>query len=308
MSYAYCANPLDRAARSRQDPDWLARRLSDRRTRIVLLAGESPYMRIGENACPQPYWSIDTVNCPLDAVCAPVFLGLDEAGTATFAALLPCDGDGAPQPGRAPHGGRAIDLRSLAAQGVLPPQELGVLAQARSLLGWHATSRYCTTCAGECVSAEGGYKRVCRACGREHFPRTDPVVIMLVTHGDDCLLGRQPHFLDGMYSALAGFVEPGESIEEAARREIAEEAGIAVGAVRYHSSQPWPFPSTLMLGLIGEATSRDIDIDTNELEHARWFSRAEAARMLAGTHEKGLRTPANFAIAYHLIREFVQSG
>src|SRR5690606_33954888 len=150
MSYAYCANPLDRAARSRHDPDWLARRLSDRRTRILLPAGASPYMRIRENASPQPYWSIDTVNCPLDAVCAPVFLGLDEAGTAPCAAREPCQGEGAPQPGRAPQGGRATDLRSLAVQGDLPPQELGVLAQARSLLGWHATSRYCTACAGEC--------------------------------------------------------------------------------------------------------------------------------------------------------------
>ena len=204
-----------------------------------------------------------------------------------------------------PDNAKLIDLRSLAAQGVLTHSDLGVLAQARSMLGWHATHRFCATCGAPSAVAEAGYKRQCKSCGREHFPRTDPVVIMIVVHGDDCLLGRGPHFPEGSYSALAGFVEPGESIEEAARREVVEESGIKVGAVDYHSSQPWPFPSSLMIGLIGYAETRELVIDHDELQDARWFPRSEVKQMHEGTHPEGLFTPPPLAIAHHLVRAFV---
>lgn len=147
-----------------------------------------------------------------------------------------------------------------------------------------------------------------RACGAQHFPRTDPVVIMLAHDGDRCLLGRQPHFLQGMWSCLAGFIEPGENIEEATRREIAEEAGIRCGRVRYLGSQPWPFPMSLMIGCHVEALSTGLSVDRTELEAARWFARAEAAAMLDRRHPDGLTTPPPWAIAHHIIRAWVECG
>ena len=153
--------------------------------------------------------------------------------------------------------------------------------------------------------ADGGARRVCPACGRWHFPRVDPVVIMLVHRGEKCLLARQRHFTHNMYSALAGFIEPGESLEESVRREVMEEAGITVGQVRYHSSQPWPFPSALMIGCHAQGLSDDIAVDQTELEDARWFPRQEARGMLARNHSDGLFTPFSFAIAHHLIRAYV---
>jgi NAD+ diphosphatase len=157
-----------------------------------------------------------------------------------------------------------IDLRSLAVQGLLAPGDLNLLAQGRALLNWHQRHRFCANCGQRTTLADAGYRRHCEACGASHFPRTDPVVIVAVVRNGRCLLGRQPHFLPGVYSTLAGFVEPGESLEEAARREIQEESGIRVGPIRYHASQPWPFPASLMIGLIGEAETTDVwSITTN---------------------------------------------
>ncbi|MBK1623143.1 NAD(+) diphosphatase [Afifella marina] len=203
---------------------------------------------------------------------------------------------------------RAIDLRSLAVQGLLSAEDLGALAQARSLLAWHQNHRFCARCGSETEMRAGGVKRHCPSCEREHFPRTDPVVIMLVidpAQGNEaCLLGRQHRFQPGMYSALAGFLEPGETIEAAVRREIAEEAGIRTGRVRYHSSQPWPFVSSLMIGCHAEAASNDITRDESELEDCRWFARDEVRRMLAGTHPDGLTAPPEMAIAHRLIADW----
>jgi len=155
---------------------------------------------------------------------------------------------------------------------------------------------------------DAGWRRDCPSCGAQHFPRTDPVVIMLTERGDRCLLGRQPHFAPGMWSTLAGFVEPGETIEEAVRRETLEEAGVTTGAVRYFASQPWPFPMSLMIGCIATATSEDLVIDRNELEDARWFARDEVAEMLMRTHPDGLFVPPPIAIAHHLIRSFIEGA
>ncbi|MDQ0325164.1 NAD+ diphosphatase [Rhodopseudomonas julia] len=203
---------------------------------------------------------------------------------------------------------RAIDLRSLAVQGLLSADNLGALAQARSLLAWHQNHRFCARCGSETEMRAGGVKRHCPSCEREHFPRTDPVVIMLVIDSaqnhEACLLGRQHRFQPGMYSALAGFLEPGETIEAAVRREIAEEAGIRTGHVRYHSSQPWPFVSSLMIGCHAEAASNEITRDESELEDCRWFTREEVRRMLAGTHPDGLTAPPEMAIAHRLIADW----
>jgi NAD+ diphosphatase len=156
------------------------------------------------------------------------------------------------------------------------------------------------------LPVRGGGGRVCQNCGAEHFPRVDPVVIMLAVQGERCLLGRQPRFAPGMYSALAGFLEPGETIEEAVRRETKEEAGIHIGRVRYHSSQAWPFPSSLMIGCHAEAISTEVVRDAAELEDCRWFERDEVRLMLAGAHPQGLVTPPRMAIAHQLIRGFAE--
>jgi NAD+ diphosphatase len=206
---------------------------------------------------------------------------------------------------------KVIDYRSLGRQLLLPHDELGNVAYGGAMLAWHAMNGFCSRCGEQSQMAVGGAKRVCCSCGKEHFPRTDPVVIMLTTRGDQCLLGRSPHFPPGMYSALAGFVEPGETMESAVRRETFEESGIRVGRVSYHATQPWPFPHTLMIGCYGEALETEIIRDETELEDCRWFSRAEVLEILAGGGEQNTdgtpkyQMPAQMAIANRLISNWV---
>lgn len=213
-----------------------------------------------------------------------------------------------PEEAELPGDVKAIDLRSLAQQDALAPYEVGIYAQARSLLHWHHRHGFCANCGAKTDMTLGGFRRDCPVCDAKHFPRTDPVVIMLVVDGDRCLLGRQERFVPGMYSCLAGFMEPGETIENAVRREVLEESGIVTGEVNYHSCQPWPFPSTLMIGCIAEARTTDIHMDDKELEDCRWFSRGETALMLSRTHPDGLTAPLPFAIAHHLVKAFVENS
>ncbi len=196
---------------------------------------------------------------------------------------------------------KAIDYRSLAIQELLHPSRMGEVAQGASLLAWHASHRFCSRCGHESAQADGGYKRICTNCGTEHFPRTDPVVIMLALDGDKCLMGRSHHWAEGMYSALAGFVEPGESFEGAVRREIGEEAGIQIGKVQYRANQPWPFPFSLMIGCFAEAKSTRIIMDEKELSDCRWFSRAEILTALDHPEDVDFYVPPKMAIAHHLI-------
>jgi NAD+ diphosphatase len=198
------------------------------------------------------------------------------------------------------------DLRTIAVMGLAEPGHLAAMAEAKAMLHWHARHRFCANCGAPTAVVEAGWRRDCPGCRAQHFPRTDPVVIMLTISGDRCLLGRQTRFLPNMWSCLAGFVEPGESIEQAVRRETREEAGIMCGRVSYFASQPWPFPMSLMIGCHAEALSTDIIVDRNELEDARWVDREEAAQMLAWRHPAGLRTPAPFAIAHHIIRAWAE--
>jgi NAD+ diphosphatase len=200
------------------------------------------------------------------------------------------------------------DLRGMATTGVVPPGELSAIAMAKSMVNWHQRHGYCANCGQRTAMKEGGWKRECPNCKAEHFPRTDPVVIMLVTHGDKCLLGRAPRFLPGMYSCLAGFVEAAETIEDAVRREVFEEAGIRCTDVNYYMTQPWPYPSSLMIGCTARATNEDIVVDRSELEDARWFDRAEAKLMITRKHPDGLAGPHPFAIAHHLLGRWLHGA
>ncbi len=201
-----------------------------------------------------------------------------------------------------------VDLRSIALQGLVPPEDLSALATAKALLFWHERHRFCANCGKPTKPAQAGWRRDCEACSAQHFPRTDPCVIMLAIHGEQCLLARQTRFPPGMWSALAGFVEPGESFEEAVRRETMEEAGIPGSRVAYFASQPWPFPMSIMIGAFVEAKTDKLKIDEVELEAARWVTKDECRLMLANRHPARFFAPPPLAIAHHLIKAFVERG
>ncbi len=298
----YGANPLDRLANSRDDAAFVAGLRAAPGTRHLVFTGDIPLLRQRGTAL-DPFFSGGEL-ASLGSARETALLGQDEAG-AIFATRLD---EAAPESGEGDSGHVSLDLRSLAVQGLLAPPLLGVMAQAKSILHWHARHRFCAQCGAPTQAAAAGWKRLCGACSAQHFPRTDPVVIMLVIDGDSCLVGRQPRFNPGMYSALAGFIEPGETVEAAVRREVAEESGVRVGAVAYHASQPWPFPASLMLGCFAQALSREILVDTNELEDARWLGRDEVRAMFASSHPGGLIPPAPIAIAHHLLRAFAEGN
>lgn len=295
-SLGYVASPLDRACHRRADSEALA---EDPAARFYLIGGELVALK-GEGPLLDPLF--DRTEAEARGRGAMLFLGLAPDGAPRFARGFDpglreaLEGDGLKVP----------DLRSVAVGGLVAPGHLGPIACGKALYAWHGRHGFCANCGVASRMADGGWRRECPSCGAQHFPRTDPVVIMLTADGDRCLLGRQPHFAPGMWSALAGFVEPGETIEEAVRRETLEEAGIATGRVLYRASQPWPFPMSLMIGCLAQATSRDITVDRSELEDARWFARDEVAAMLTRTHPDGLFVPAPVAIAHHLVRAFVE--
>lgn len=284
MTLAFRDNPLDRCGNLRSDAAWLQRHLASARLRLIQLAGDRVVMDGGALL-------LDGAVRPKDCI----FLGLDAAG-APWAAQE--SGDDA----------HTKDLRSLMIEGTVSAAQLGILAQARALLHWHQSHGFCARCGVASAMADAGYRRHCAACGTDHFPRTDPVVIIAVRRPGHILLGRQASWPAGMYSTLAGFMEPGETIEDAARREVFEEAGIRVGDIRYAASQPWPFPASLMIGLIGEALTSDITVDPKELEQARWFADDAVRLMLSGSHPEGFWASRPQAIAHELIRQAVQAS
>jgi NAD+ diphosphatase len=294
---AFITNPIVRHS-SERDPDALARYAGDPQTKMVILAGDIPILQAG---APGTSLLHAAVMDRLASRHEQVFLGTLQDHP-VIATLAPPE---AAEQFRSDPAFTVTDLRSIAVQGLVAPEELGILASAKSLLGWHARHRFCSNCGTATEATQAGYRRDCAACGTQHFPRTDPVVIMLITRGDKCLLGRGAHFVEKMYSCLAGFIEPGETVEDAVRRETFEEAGIRIGAVRYLASQPWPFPSSLMIGCIAEAETDEIVIDASELQDVRWVSKDAAKRILAG-EDPEISPPAHIAIANHLMRQWVK--
>jgi NAD+ diphosphatase len=298
----YTASAVDRAAFCRGDDAALAKFLAHERAGVYVIGGELVVMK-QSGAAVEPLFSPAEARA-LGTVRATVFLGLmSEAprfGFAFDAASI--------EPLKMRSDLTVTDLRSIAVHGVVDAEHLPPLAEAKALLGWHARHRFCPNCGTPTQAMQGGWRRDCPSCKAEHFPRTDPVVIMLVIAGERCVLGRSPRFAQTMWSCLAGFVEPGETIEDAVRREVLEETGIACGRVYYFASQPWPFPSSLMIGCHAEALSENIVIDRSEIEAARWFDRKELALMLGRRHPEGLTTPPPVAIAHHIIRSFVEDG
>ncbi len=314
----FAADWGDRASYWREDPVKVAGLRAHKDARAILIARDMPVLRKSGPG-------LDAL-LPMSEIAAlggaevEALLGLTPDGAPVFAARLP---DGAVDmrsdasdgfrdlrelvvPGREDL--KLVDLRSIAMSDLVPRDQAAMLAAAKALMDWHARRRFCSNCGALAEVAAAGWRRECKACKALHFPRTDPVVIMLAVDGDACLLGRQPRFPKGMYSALAGFLEPGETIEAAVRREIREEANVACGAVQYFASQPWPFPASLMIGCFAQAESRSVEVDRVELEDARWFSREETMALIERRHRDGLMAPTPMAIAHHLLKHWAYKG
>jgi NAD+ diphosphatase len=292
----YTQSLIDRAAEKRVDTAWLDAHIGDARTRGYVIGGEMIILKKG-GEIHDPLFTLGPLT-------ESVFLGLID-GAARF-------GIGMTQVSAEALKARddlfVTDLRSIAIQGLVAADHLPPLAEAKAMLHWHARHRFCSNCGAKTEMVDAGWKRNCPACNGDHFPRTDPVVIMLAVRGDRGLLGRSGRFAATMWSCLAGFVEPGEAIEDAVRRETLEEAGIRCGRVKYLFSQPWPFPMSLMIGCHAEALNDDIVMDQNELVGARWFGKDELAAMLMRKHPEGLTCPPPVAIAHHIIRAWVESN
>ena len=304
---------LDRAADLRGDIPALARAMQDAGSRTILLwKGKPLVVADGDGRT--------VARLPLDhpvlkeAQVPPILLGREdgavrfahdisawepEADLSQVGAFIDKSEQQHPS---LPDTHRFAELRAV--MSMLSPRDAELAATAKAIFGWHDTHGFCARCGAPSDVTQAGWQRVCQSCGGSHFPRTDPVVIMLITRGNKVLLGRSPGWPEGMYSCLAGFVEPGETIEAAVRREVWEEAGVHVGEVRYLASQPWPFPSSLMFGCQGFATSDDITIDPVEIEDALWVSREEVMDAFAGLRE-GLLPARKGAIAHFLLRNWV---
>jgi NAD+ diphosphatase len=305
ITNTFAGNPLDRASDKRINTEWMTARLNDPDSLAVAIWNGRPLVedKPGEKGAVR----ISYLPVPLARKVAAgderlLFLGLWKE-TAVFAVDLeddtdPCDG---PLSGF----GRFEDLRAIAL--TLPETDAAILATAKGVFEWRRKHRFCSNCGQPSVAMDGGWRRICESCRTEHFPRTDPVVIMLPTYGEKCLLGRQAVWPKGMFSALAGFLEPGEAIEEACARELMEEAGLTATHVRYHSTQPWPWPSSLMIGLLAEVADDNATPDQTELDEVRWFTREETKALLKG-ELPGAFAPGAMAIAHQLIKAWSEGG
>jgi len=304
--HAYTASPIDRASHLREDEAWIAARLQDPDTLLVPVWRSRSLMRGVEQGTPEAVLPTLEAAASLAATGGPTaFLGVWNegafAGRAVFAVDLSAAED--PLPLLPERVGAFTDLRQVA--GLLPDAEAGLLAHARGLMHWRVRSRFCGVCGGECVPRSAGHALECGSCGAQHFPRTDPAVIMLVHRGPYALLAQSHRFPTlTMYSTLAGFVEPGESLEQAVAREVREEVSVEVGRVTYHSSQPWPFPQSIMLGFFAEALTENLVLEAAEIRDAGWFTRDEVRAFPAN----GRSLPRVDSIARRLIEDWLEQS
>ncbi|MBV9992096.1 MAG: NAD(+) diphosphatase [Alphaproteobacteria bacterium] len=298
----FTGNPLNRASEKRGDAAFIEAKRRDPSTLILPMWKLQPFI-LGDDGSAELGLFRPGLCESMAAGDAPcVFLGL-ETGRDGERALFALDVSAASDPeasGPLVGFGRFREARGAAM--VLSAKDAAIMGQAKAMIDWHQRHGFCARCGQPTRIMDAGYRRLCDACGAEHFPRTDPVVIMLATYGEECLVGRGRQFPQGMYSALAGFIEPGETIEEAVRRELKEEAGIETGEVSYHTTQPWPFPSSLMIGCFARSLTRELIVDENELAEARWLDRATARKVIEGGRVEGLWLPPAIAIAHHLIK------
>ena len=297
ITFAAGSGVLDRAAHLRDCSADLLRRPG---AMLLPLWQEKFLIRLGSPG-PQLGWLPALPEYLAEAAETPIFLGMT-GRTPCFAADISALDEQAAR-NLFPDESKFIDLRSIA--GELDPGSATIAATAKGIIGWHRTHRFCSRCGVASGIENGGWRRRCPACGGQHFPRTDPVVIMLVLDGDNVLIGRQSGFPPGVYSLLAGFMEPGELIEDAVRREVLEETTVQVGRVGYLGCQPWPFPSNLMLGCLGEAITTDITIDPAELEDALWISRTRMQSILGGEDPR-INPPRRDAIARAILTDWVR--
>lgn len=307
ITNTFAGNPLNRDSERRGDEAFIAEKLADSESLAVALWNGKPLVEDILDADGKPkgvqiaYLRADMAQDLAGGNEKLLYMGLWK-DIAVFAVDI--EGPADPAEGPLQGLGRFEELRGAAAS--MPPADAGILATAKSMFEWRRRHRWCSACGQKTEVADGGWKRVCPACDAEHFPRTDPVAIMLAVHDGKCLLGRQAAWPPGMFSALAGFIEPGETIEEACARELQEEAGLKATAVRYHSSQPWPWPSSLMIGMIADVDSDEAAPDQTELEEVRWFTKDEAIRLIKGEFEGGLFAPPALAIAHQLIKAWAE--
>ena len=297
----YTQSRIDRAAERRLDTHWLGAQMTKAHARAYVIGGEMIVLKKGSGLHEAAFTPAEAQ--ALAPTVETVFLGLYDGDACFGFGIAAADAEAL----KARSDLFVIDLRSIAVQGLVSPEHLPPLAEAKAMLHWHARHRFCANCGAQTNVVEAGWKRACPACKVEHFPRTDPVVIMLTVQGDRGLLGRSGRFAATMWSCLAGFVEPGEAIEDAVRRETLEEAGVRCGQVKYLHSQPWPFPMSLMIGCFAEALNDNLTMDNNELVDLRWFTKDECAAMLMRKHPDGLTCPPPVAIAHHIIRSWVES-
>ena len=299
--HIFAGNPFDRGDVQRRDEEYLNELFVHPDTQILpmwqlnVLVQTNPHSTLG--------WIRPTDAERLDIDVKPIFLGFKDR-KAHFALDISEIHDPVHEL-NLPESWQFQEARAAAME--LPGPETGILAQSRAQLDWHARHGFCSVCGNRTEPGRGGHVRKCSECGSEHFPRTDPVVIMVTYRGDHCVLGQSRGRLSrsGMFSALAGFVDQGEAIEEAVRREVKEEAGIEVGEVTYHSSQPWPFPSSLMIGCHAKALSTEIHRDEEEMSDVRWFSREQVLSALKNENPD-LRVPGPIAIAHHIIKAWAE--
>jgi NAD+ diphosphatase len=289
---AFTRSPLDRDGLRRKDEAWLAKALADPQALLLPFNKGRPYLHDDGGKlfvcwlATRVYTELGDKHLPL------IFLGNDANGDPNFACEIT-------DPAALGDLGFFEELRPAAPR--LEANKLPIVGTARALFEWHGRNRFCANCGTPTRVIEAGWVRKCDACAAEHYPRVDPVCIMVPTFGDKCFLGRQKPWPPGMHSALAGFIEPGEAIEEAVARETLEEAGLKVKHVEMHSTQPWPFPHSLMIGVLCEVGDDHATVDTTELESGRWFTRDEAKLLIAGKHADAWAPPP-FAIAHQLLK------